>query len=66
MSNDPFNTQKVKLDLMKELLQTEEQAMKASDVQTLNDLAGRIRWLKSKLSFYENGWHKVYQEQNNA
>jgi len=54
MNNGPFNTQKVKLDLMKELLQTEEQAMKTFDVETLTRLANKIRWLTNKINFLDS------------
>lgn len=46
-----FDTQKVRLDLMQELLQIEEQAIKETDVSIISDLASQIRWIKSKLDF---------------
>ena len=63
-----FDTQKVRLDLMKELLEVEQSAIQATDGETdvavLAELGGKIRWLKGKLAFYTNGWHKVYKQQN--
>lgn len=54
----PFDTQKVRLDLMQELLQVEEQAIKATGeedhVAILAELGGKIRWIKSKLKFLES------------
>lgn len=54
--NNPtaFNTQKIKLDLMKELSQAEEQAKQTRDVKTLSDLAHKMRWLTNKINFLDS------------
>src|SRR5689334_3065984 len=43
-----FDTQKVRLDLMQELLQVTEQASHETDVQAITELAQQARWLKGK------------------
>jgi hypothetical protein len=61
--NTPFDTQQVRLDLMKELLEVETQAISATeketDVAILAELGGKIRWLKNKLQFLNS---PIYQE----
>lgn len=51
---DPFDTQKVRLDLMKELLQVQEKAIQETNVSVLTELAGKIRWLQGKLDFLDS------------
>lgn len=50
----PFDTRKVRLDLMQELLQVEEKAVHETDVDIACKLLAHIRWIKSKLKFLES------------
>jgi hypothetical protein len=63
MNTTPFDTQQIRLDLMQELLQVEEEAIKATeyetDVSILAELGEKIRWLKNKLNFLNS---PIYQE----
>ena len=62
MTPTVFDTQKVRLDLMKELLQVEEQAINETDVETIGELAGTIRWIKSKLAFLESAEYQTRKQ----
>jgi hypothetical protein len=57
MSND---TQKIRLDLRARLEQTERE----QEQQPTIERASLVRWLKSKLSFYESEWHQAYKQAN--
>jgi hypothetical protein len=59
MNTTPFDTQQVRLDLMKELLEVEEKVINEEDVEVITELAQVIRWLKNKLQFLES---PIYQE----
>jgi hypothetical protein len=54
MSNEVFNTQQIKLDLIQRRLAVEEQASRTADVKTLTDLAYKIRWITGKLHFLDS------------
>jgi hypothetical protein len=58
----PFDTQKIRIDLREQIQQTEQEIEQKPSLDAQN----LVGWLKSKLSFYENGWHRVYERQNNA
>lgn len=54
MTTTVFDTQRVCLDLMKELLKVKEQKERETDLETRVKLERDERWLKNKLAFLES------------
>jgi len=54
---DPTTTQKIRIDLQDQIKQAEQKHPSIENSRL-------VQWLKSKLSFYEDGWHRVYDQQN--
>ena len=54
---DPTTTQKIRIDLQDQIEQAEQK-------QPSIENSRLVQWLKSKLAFYEDGWHRVYDQQN--
>lgn len=61
MNTDLTTSQKIRIDLRARLRQAEQDNAAKPDLDTQYLIA----WLRKKLSFFENGWHKVYEQQNN-